>query len=107
MRLQLGGDVVQAHAQESGGHNVYHDVMGDPRQAGEMGPGMSWTVAGFWARQGQCLLRLLLVVVPPDGGALLCPFSVPVPAPALLSSLLLSWRRPHTQCLAFSWPPSQ
>lgn len=95
MRLQLGGNVVQAHAQESGSHNVYHDVMGDPCQAGETGPGTSWTGPGFWARQGQGL----------QAGVLLCLLSVPFRTLALLSSLLLSWPRPHTQCMAFSGAP--
>lgn len=42
MRLAVGADMVQARAQEGGGHNVHNDIMGDPCQAG----------AGWWGRQG-------------------------------------------------------
>jgi len=34
LRLELGAHVMQGHAQEGGGHNVHHDVMGDPCQSG-------------------------------------------------------------------------
>lgn len=95
MRLQLGGGC-GAGTWCSGGHNVYHDVMGDPSQAGEMGPGNVLDRSWVLGQAGQCLLWLSLVAVPPDCGVLPCPLSVPVQTPALLSSLLLSWPRPHT-----------
>lgn len=101
MRLELGGDIVLGCAQE--GHNVYHDVMDDPHQAREMGPGLSWTEAGFWGRQGPCLLWPPIRVVPPDYGGQLCSLPVPVQTPAVLPSALLSWPGPHTQCMAFFW----
>lgn len=34
MSQELGTDTMQGHAQEGGGHNVHHDIMGDPCQSG-------------------------------------------------------------------------
>lgn len=92
--------MVQGCAQESGGHNVYHDVMGDPRQAGEMRPGLSWTGDGFCGRQGSACYGC-----PPGGHAQSVECSC-VPSLCLFTPQL-SWPEPHAQCMAFSWPLSQ
>lgn len=92
MKLELGGGMCR-------------DV---PRRVGvTMSIVMSWVTCirqgrqrqgcpGFWDRQGQC----------PDCGEQLCPLSVPVQTPALLSSALFHWPEPHTLGTAFSWPLS-
>lgn len=64
---------MQGCPQESGGHNVYRDVMGDLYQAGETAPGLSWVLgqAGAVPRLWRAAVSPLCACSDP-GSAVLC-----------------------------------